>query len=439
MSVTIHRGRFIQLLLLAIAAWTANYVRCAIGPLQEAVRTSLSLSDNQMALLQGMAIAVPIALASIPLGLLADRTSRTRILVFSMTLALLSCVMSALSSDLLSLFAARCLTGLSLPGILVATYSMAGDLFPPGERGRATMAVAIGEISGAPAAFALGGSLLVMVGATPAMRLTGWELPDWNRSLLWMGGILVPILLLMFLLRDPPRTEVVIEKPPLRAVWPELWRYRSVAMPLQLGRATVFIADGAVFVWGAPLFARNYHLSPDRIGAILGAVLLVSGLLGPVLGGPLVDFCQRHGGPRRSMMILACVALLSVPFAFFSLMPNAIWAGVMMAGFLTLGFAIAAAALALSLIVIPGELRGLNLGISIVVGSLFFVGLAPLTVSGLSSMLGGEMKIGEALAVVCGTACLVNAAVFGLSARYFPRDRHQPSPVFAVAGAPGHQ
>src|SRR2546426_882375 len=119
-----------------------------------------------------------------------------------------------------------------------------------------------------------------------------------------MGGLLVPILLLMLLLREPPRTEVVVEKPPLSAVWPELWRYRAVAAPLQLARATLFIADGAVFVWGAPLFSRQFHLPVDRIGATMRVVLLVSGLLGPA-GGPLVDFCQRYGGPRRTMMTLA--------------------------------------------------------------------------------------------------------------------------------------
>jgi hypothetical protein len=53
----------------------------------------------------------------------------------------------------------------------VAVYSMASNLVPADQRGRATMLVALGEIGGAPAAFALGGLLLVVVDAHPR---SGW-------------------------------------------------------------------------------------------------------------------------------------------------------------------------------------------------------------------------------------------------------------------------
>src|SRR5688572_12279076 len=149
--------RLCQLLLLTVAAFAATYARVVLGPLQESLKASLSLSDNQIALLQGMGLALPLALGSIPLGVLADRASRVRILVFSLGLAVLSCVLSALASDFMSLLAARAVAGLSVAGILVAAYSMAGDLFAPTERGRATMTMAIGELGGAPTAFAVGG------------------------------------------------------------------------------------------------------------------------------------------------------------------------------------------------------------------------------------------------------------------------------------------
>ena len=383
-----------------------------------------------MALLQGLAVAVPIAVASIPLGLMADRVSRKRILLLSIALASLGVFFSALASDFILLFIARCLIGIAAPGVVVAVYSMASDLVPADQRGRATMLVALGEIGGAPAAFALGGVLLVAVGAHPAMTfVAGQNLENWRWTLLWMGALLVPILLLLLCVREPARGEVHLDRPPLRAVMSELWRYRAVALPLQLGRAMLFIADGAVYVWGAPLFARKFHLAPDRIGAMMGLALLVSGLLGPVLGGPLVDFCQRRGGPSRAVTVLSIFGFVSAPFAFFPLLPDATVAAVALTVFLTLGFTIASAALALTLIVIPGELRGLNVGISLVVGSLFFVGLAPLAVSGLSGLLGGEAKIGVALAVVCIVASVLNAAVLSFSARHFRAVTPLPSIV----------
>ena len=413
--------RVFQLLLLAAAASTANYIRTTLGPLQEAMRVSLSLSDNHVAILQGLAVALPLALGGIPIGLLADRISRKVLLVTSLCFALIASILSSFAGSFGFLLFARFLTGLSLPGMYICAYAMAGDLFGPEHRGRATTVVAIGEIGGPPAAFALGGALLVMLASSPWMKFADWPLPDWGWSLLWMGGATLPVLLLLLLLlHEPPRREVAVEKPPVRVVWRELWKYRAVAMPLQLARATLFIADGAVYVWGAPLFSRKFHMAPDRIGAVLGLALLAGGLFGPALGGPLVDFCQRRGGPRRTMVILTVIAALSSPFGLFPLLPDSTWAAVALAAFLTLGYSIAAAALALTLIVIPGELRGLNIGISLMVGALFFVGLAPLAVSGLSVALGGEMMIGNALAIVCAVAVLLSSAVFASTARYFP-------------------
>jgi hypothetical protein len=49
--------------------------------------------------------------------------------------------------------------------------------------------------------------------------------------------------------------------------------------------------------------------------------------------------------------------------------------------------------MALTLIVIPGELRALNVGVSLIVGVIFAIGLAPIAVSALSGVLGGEQLI----------------------------------------------
>lgn len=330
-------GRFFQLLLLATSTWAVIYARFTLGPLQEAMQIDLALTDNQVAWLQGPAIAVPMALASIPMGLLVDRYSRARLFVLFVALNLGAIVLTAVATHLAVLIAARCLSGLALAAILVAAYSTVADLYAPAQRGRATMVVAIGEVSAPPAAFALGGMLLAMAGASSG---------SWRSALLWMCVLLVPTVLLMLALREPPRTGVNVINPPLREVWPQLWRYRNVIMPLLLARVMVWIADGAVLVWGAPIFARNFALAPERIGAIMGTALLVSGISGPILGGVLADFCQRSGGPRRTMTALAVVTLLEAPAALFALAPSATLAGIVLTAFLTLGFTIGTAAIA---------------------------------------------------------------------------------------------
>lgn len=153
---------------------------------------------------------------------------------------------------------------------------------------------------------------------------------------------------------------------------------------------------------------------------MMGVVLLVSGILGPALGGPLADYCQRHGGPRRTVTALAVIALVSLPAALFTFMPTSNSAAAAMVVFLIFGFMISTAGVTLSIIVIPGELRGVYLGATFTVGSIFFVGLAPIAVSALSGLLGGEPMIGRALAIVCASASLLGAVVFAFSARFFP-------------------
>lgn len=130
-----------QLLLFAVAAWTATYARFAMGPLQEAMRQSMSISDNRMALLQGSAIGIPMAIGAIPVGVLADRISRKAILLVATALALIALILIGTASGYGRLLFARLLLGLSIAGMLVPAYAMGGDLVGPTHRGRATMVV----------------------------------------------------------------------------------------------------------------------------------------------------------------------------------------------------------------------------------------------------------------------------------------------------------
>jgi len=417
----VSSSRLVQSLVLASAAWAGMYSRAVLGPLQETVKSSLLLSDNQMAILQGTAMAVPMVLGSIPLGIVADRVSRARMLIFFLALAIASFLLTAIAPRFSLLLPARCLAGLASVALMIAAFSLVSDLYAPAERGRASMVLVTGEILGSPAAFAFGGKVLVLVGSTVALTTYHWNLADWRWAVLWMGVPLIPILcLLILLVREPARHEMVQARPRFLSMWSELWQYRRVVTSLLFARAMVWIADGAIFVWGAPLFARKFGLKPDRVGALMGLALLVSGVLGPALGGPLADFCQRRSGPRRAVKFMAATALIGVPAALFPFMPTAIWMCVLLAVFVTLGISILTAGVAVSIVVIPGELRGVYLGITYTAGALFFMGLAPLVVSELSGILGGERMIGPALAMVCATASLAGAAIFWSSAAYFP-------------------
>src|SRR5580692_1069041 len=100
-------------------------------------------------------------------------------------------------------------------------------------------------------------------------------------------------------------------------------------------------------------------LPPDKVGALMGAVLLISGVLGPIVGGSLADACQRVGGPRRTIAVIGLMTLVSIPAGLFPIAPSALSASIPLVIFLTIGAAISVTVTTLFTIVIPNELRGL--------------------------------------------------------------------------------
>jgi MFS family permease len=150
----------------------------------------------------------------------------------------------------------------------------------------------------------------------------------------------------------------------------------------------------------------------------MGTTLLVGGIVGPLSGGFLADICQRVGGPRRTVLAISILALVSAPMGLFSLVPGTGAAGVLICMFFTIIAAAVNMAATLFTIVIPNELRGLCLSVMTAGVSLFGMMLAPLAVSLLSGAIGGPHMVSAALAIVCVTGSLLCAAVFGVGRKF---------------------
>jgi MFS family permease len=396
-------GRAVQLVALVIVGAGALFARAAIGPLQETIRQSLSLSDNQMALLQGSALAIPLLVAGMAIGLWIDRGSRVALLFAATFLNCVATFCAAWASGFISLFVARCLVGLGAPAVSMAVFSLLADLFPPAQRGRATMAVSLGLLGGGALAFALGGLLLSCMPATTHA---------WRWSLTCMGAILLPVIATTLVLKEPARIGQVERSQSLRALLPELWKYRGIIGALLVGMALVNLADGASIVWAAPTFARHFALDPAHIGAVVAITSLAAGILGPVLGGLLADFAQRSGGPRGTMAAIAGLALLSTVAGLFAVMPSVSSTALLLALFGLCGSAISVMVVTFTVVALPNELRGICMAINYTAGAALGFGIAPLLVSLLSSSLGGIPALGESLALVCTATSLVGGSIF---------------------------
>jgi MFS family permease len=402
----------VQLLSLVTAVAAGAYARTALSPLQESLKAALSLNDNQMALLQGPAMALPLLLTAVPLGLAIDRYSRVRLIVALAVLNTAASATTALISSFALLFMARCVVGAVGFAMLPIALSLLSDLFPPDQRGRATTIVSVSQLGGSSAAFALGGVLL---------SLSGSGVDAWRQAMLWLAAPLILVVILTCGMREPARTGQSTQNPSVSRAWRELWDYRRTIAPLMFGMAMLETGLGGALIWSAPMLSRRFALAPDRVGAIMAMALLVSGAAGPILGGVVADLCQRFGGPGRITAVLSILAFLTVPLALFAITPAAVPAAAVLVLFMTLIAASVVMATTLFTTIVPNELRGLCVSVSVAVNVLFAIGVAPPIVSALSGAIGGPATIGKALSLVCLCTSLLAGAAFSVGRRYISR------------------
>jgi len=390
--------------LVLLCGVAANYARASFSPLQEAIRVGLSLTDNQIALVQGIAVALPISLAAFPLSLVVDRGKRVRLLLTFAVINLLGTLLTAVSTNFAMLFLARGLVGLGAFGTGMTIPSLISDLCTPATRGRALSLSGIGYVIGRSIAFAAGGTLL------------GGK-DGWQSVMLWLSVPLIAVVIVALLLREPPRGEVMEAGAARQDRLVEFWRYRGTILPILVGFVVVEMADAAALIWAAPIFARNFSLSAAHVGSLMGMVLLCSGIAGMFAGGMLADFCQRRGGNRRAIFLMSCLALLSVPASCFALAPSPLLASVLLALLIMVGSILAIMSSAVLVVAIPNELRGLSMGAAIFGNTVFCIALAPLLVSTIASVIGGPSPLAIALSAVCVSTSLVGAVVLLKGAR----------------------
>jgi MFS family permease len=387
--------------LIALALLGGSSARTVLSPLQELMRADLSLTDNQVSLIQGAAMAFPLALVSVPIGRLVDRSSRTRLLVVLALLCAVGSAMTALAHGFGTMLLARALVGISVGGALPAAVSLGADLSAAAHRSKVMAVLGVGQVAGTAGAFLLAGSLLARLPASfdPGFGLA--PLAPWRLlQLLFSLGMGV-LALVLFLLREPPRQEAEQARGQgLRATLAELGRHRRVLVPLVVGMVSISMADAAANVWAVPVLTRSLHQQPADFGAWMGLLLMAGGFLGVIVGGLLGDAGQRIGGSTGLLGAAALVAVVAAPMACFPLMPTTTGFACLLGLLMLFGAAAGIIGTAAITVLIPNELRGLSFSL---VGTLSIVlpfGIAPSLVSLVAQVTGDGSDIRMPLTVV---------------------------------------
>jgi MFS family permease len=371
------------------------------------LKAQWDLADVQLGGLVSI-VSIAVALATVPLSLLADRWSRVKS-IFLMALvwsgATIAC---AFASSYGQLLAARGVVGLGEAAYGSAGVALLASLFP--QRMRST-------VLGTFLAAGLVGSVLgVVLGGFIAER---WS---WQAG---FGAVGLPGLALAFVFLFVVRDYRTVALPKPTGCQPARRAVADIAALLKprtailtcIGAGLQLVMVSTTYAWLPSFFNRAYDLAPDQAGAKTGVIVLVSGL-GAVLWSVVADRIAARD-PRARLYIPAAAAVATavlMSIAFAALEPGALQFALIVAGAAMMTGSIGPVAAVVVDVVHP-SLRATAASILSLTQNLFGLAAGPLLAGWLSDTYG----LSFALSVV-PLFCLLAAGVFVVAARTYLSD-----------------
>lgn len=275
-----------------------NYVdRQIIFPLFPFLRHEFGLSHLQFGSL-ATAFTVVLSVGSLPLGMLADRTSRRMVVSGGVLFWSAATFLSGLAGSFRSLLLARSLVGVGEAAYAPAGAAMVTANFPPQLRARVQGVFDIGMFVGGAIGIALGGIMAQYLGWRAAFFLVG------------VPGVVLALCALR--LPELPR-QAVQRQFPLR----DLVRVPAYVTMLLAGWFSSF-AGYAYVVWGPELVEEYKGFSAGQAGLVLGITIIVCGGCGVAVGATLSDWLARRASWGRACTIPVGF-LLAAPLVYGAL------------------------------------------------------------------------------------------------------------------------
>lgn len=279
------------------------YDRQVAGAVVEPVRKEFHLSDTQIGWLN-TAFTVLYGVVGLPLGRLADKVSRKKLLAVGIAVwALLTASARWIGSYSFLVFT-RLGVGVGEATAAPTATSWIGDLFPPERRSKPLALFMLGVPVGGALSFFFSG---------PIAQKFGW------RSAMVVAAapalLLIPLLLM---LHEPARGASEKHAPPADAgsIWavlrvPTFWW-------IAISGALVNFNLYAIGTFFPAFFGRIHHMNVARAGVITGIVYAIGGVLGGSVAGVWGDHVVKRNRSGR-MKIASIAALLAVPLSYFGI------------------------------------------------------------------------------------------------------------------------
>lgn len=408
-------------IVLALLYWFSVLDRFIIGLLVDPIKQDLGITDLQFGILHGSAFAITFCVVGLLAGALADRYNRRRVIYMGVMIWSLATAACGFAQSFWHMLIARVGVGAGEATLNPCATSMITDLFPRQRLTTALAVYAMGSTVGAGCAYLFGGMIvgLVSKSATFALPVIG-EVRSWQAAFFIVGVPGTLFSLLIFAVPEPLRRGTRAVQRRTRSFLRDAGANYLTLIRFIRGRARFFLCHYAGFglaamivagaaTWYPAFMGRSFGWSAEQIGLSLGVTLVLSGIVGKLLCGLVVDALYRHGMRDAQFRWYAFALLFATPLGVLAFTAGNPWLFLVFVGlFLTVLSPFIACANAALNLVTPNELRGTGIAFFNATAGLVGYALGPILIAALSDdVFGGTGNGGSSIGLGLATATAI--------------------------------
>jgi predicted MFS family arabinose efflux permease len=354
--------------------------RQLLSILAKPIQDDLGVTDGQLGMIGGLYFALFYCLLAIPVGYLADRTNRVRVLGVACALWSAATMACGLSANYAQLVAARMTVGVGEAGGVPPSYAIISDYFPPGRRGTALSLFNLGP--------PIGQALGVAFGAAIAAAYS------WRAAFLFLGAVgIMAALAVLFVVREPVRGGLdparAYDAPPRAGFWATVRMFfstPSLALIAAAGAVTQIVTYGAGN-FTTLLLIREKGMTLEQV-ALWYAIVVAVGMGGGIFAsGRVLDRYTRRSKVAYATVPALTLALAVVPYLGFVWAPTWPLALVLLLGPTFLNYFYLSACVVFVQDNVPPDQRVLSGALLILVMNLIGMGVGPTFVGLVSDAL----------------------------------------------------
>lgn len=359
-----------------------NYLdRFVLSAVLTPLQKELNLNDGDAGRLV-TAFMIGYFLTSPIFGWLGDRFSRKWLITSGIFVWSLGTMLTGFAPTFVMMIIFRVLVGLGEASYATISPSLISDRFGPEKRNNALTIFYVATPVGAALGMIMGGLIAAKWG--------------WRYAFIWAGapGLLLALVMLPF--AEPQRgqsegkaTEAA-KKPRVRDIV-NLFRISDYVLVV-LGYTAYTFALGAFGHWGPTFLHRAHGVAVDEAGAFFGAVLVVAGLVGTLVGGFAATAWHKRNRAGYAWTLSLSV-LVAVPLALAAfVVTGTFWSMTCLAAAMFFLFLPTGPINTLILETVPINLRASAMAVSIFTIHLFGDMWSPEIVGRIADSMDGDLQ-----------------------------------------------